>query len=116
MNILIAEDEKTNFLLLKRFLKGLTKEILHAMNGKEAVEFVASYSIDLILMDLRMPIMTGYEAAEEIRKFNQVVPIIAQTAYVDIADKQKAMESGCNEILEKPIEKQLLISTIKKYL
>ena len=71
--------------------------------------------IDLILMDIKMPEMSGYEATQEIRKFNKDVVIVAQTAFVMRGDKEKAIQSGCNAYLSKPIKEEELQSVMKKY-
>ena len=69
---------------------------------------------DLILMDIQLPVMDGYEATMQIRKFNKNVIIIAQTAYALTGDKERAIEAGCNDYISKPINKDLLLSLIKK--
>jgi CheY-like chemotaxis protein len=73
-------------------------------------------SIELILMDIKMPIMNGFEATKEIRKTNKSIPIIAQTAYAMEGDKQKALDIGCNDYIAKPIVETLLAEIMKKYL
>ena len=115
--ILIAEDEEINLFYLKAILKEFQFNILHAENGKEAVEIVQSRDdIELILMDLRMPIMDGMEAVAEIRKNFKQIPIVAQTAYAMAEDKEKALQIGCNDYLSKPISKQEVIEMVDKYL
>jgi CheY-like chemotaxis protein len=111
--ILIAEDEDTNFLLLKAVLSSLNIRIVRAVNGVEAVEACRSNRFDLILMDIKMPVMDGHEATRQIRKFRPNLPIIAQTAYSALSDKTKALESGCNDFISKPIQHDLLLSKIK---
>ena len=113
--ILVAEDIDSNFKLIEKYLLGTNTEVLRASNGKEAVDI--SYSIqnlDLILMDIKMPLMDGYEATKLIRESNKDIPIIAQTAYVE--DKIKVIECGCSGIITKPFNKGELISTIKKFI
>ncbi len=115
--ILIAEDEEVNLFYLKTILKDCQLKILHAENGKKAVEMVRDNdAIELILMDIRMPIMDGIEAVIEIRKTSKEIPIIAQTAHAMAEDKQKALDAGCNEYLSKPLSKEDIIDIIDKYL
>jgi PAS domain S-box-containing protein len=116
-SILVAEDEDSNFALVLAMLKNQSLNILRANNGKEAVEiFKNNMDLGLILMDIKMPVMDGLEATVEILKLNPDVPIIAQTAYVHPADRQKALESGCKAYLSKPFGKKELIETINQYL
>jgi CheY-like chemotaxis protein len=104
-------------MLIDNYIKIFGKEILKARTGIEAVEICrANQDIDLILMDIRMPDMGGYEATRQIRLFNQEVVIIAQTAYGLTGDREKSMEAGCNDYISKPINKDKLLSLIQKYL
>ncbi|NVO09163.1 MAG: response regulator [Bacteroidales bacterium] len=115
--ILIAEDEDSNFMLLEEMLSGLNINIIRAINGIEAVNTCKlNNRIDLILMDIKMPIMDGYEATKQIKKFKPNLPIIAQTAYSTEVDKNMALSNGCNDFVSKPIKKILLISKIKEHL
>jgi CheY-like chemotaxis protein len=92
------------------------KEILRARTGTEALESCRQNpDIDLVLMDIRMPEMGGYEATRLIREFNKDVVIIAQTAYGLSSDREKAIEAGCNNYISKPINKEELRVLIKKY-
>ena len=113
--ILVAEDIESNFKLIRYFLSGSNAEVLHAYNGKEAVEKCLSVdNIDLILMDIKMPLMDGYTAVKLIREKNDKVPIIAQTAYAD--DKDKAMECGCSGFISKPFDKKSLFKVLWKFI
>ena len=115
--ILIAEDERSNFILMELMLKKLDVKLMHAMNGKEAVDICQSgEKIDLILMDIKMPIMDGYKATTEIKKILPDLPVIAQTAYTDITDQKKALDSGYDDFLPKPITKARLLEVVEKYL
>ena len=101
---------------LTRTLQKISKEVLHAKTGVEAVEACRNNpDIDLVLMDIRMPDMDGYEATRQIRQFNKDVIIIAQTAYGFSGDREKAIEAGCNDYISKPINKTLLYELIKKH-
>ena len=117
VTILIAEDDLLNFTYLKLLLENYNYNILHAKNGKEAVEFVSTNnSIDLVLMDTRMPVMNGLEATEKIRETNKTIPIIAQTAYVMAEDRMKAKKAGYNDYISKPISVEMLSEIIKKHI
>ena len=103
-------------MLLDETVKIFAKEILKAETGVEAVEACHNNpDIDLILMDVRMPEMGGNEAAKQIREFNKEVIIIAQTAYGQTGDREKSIESGCNDYLAKPIKENELQAMILKY-
>ncbi len=115
--LLIAEDEDSNFMLLKVILSGLNFKIIRAINGLEAIEICkTNQGIDLVLMDMKMPVMNGYEATKQIKGFMPDVPIIAQTAYITDVDKNKVFACGCNDFIIKPFKKELLISKIKEQL
>lgn len=115
--VLIAEDEDTNFMLLGIFLSGMKINILRATNGLEAVSICDSNpNVDLVLMDIKMPEMDGYEATRRIKQFRPDLPIIAQTAFTADSDKEKAIACGCLDYISKPIDKKLLISKIEKIL
>lgn len=112
--ILVAEDITSNYLLISVMLRKQF-DILHAMNGYEAVEMTKNSHIDLILMDMKMPKMDGLTATAEIRKFNSNIPIIALTAHAFESDKTAAIDAGCNEYLIKPIDKTKLMTVLRKY-
>jgi PAS domain S-box-containing protein len=113
--ILVAEDVESNFKLIRYFLTGSNTEVLHAFNGKEAVEkCLSTEKIDLILMDIKMPVMDGYTAVKLIREKNTVVPIIAQTAYAD--DREKAIECGCSGFISKPFDRKSLFKVLNEFI
>lgn len=115
--ILVAEDEPSNFIYLKELLNRYNYNVLHAKNGQEAVEFVVKQiHIDLILMDIKMPVMNGLQATLEIRKINREIPVIAQTAYAMANDRKRALEVGCNDYLSKPITSKMFTKIIHKHL
>lgn len=115
--ILVVEDVESNFLYLNAVLSKIKANIFWAKNGKEAVEiFRNQKNIDLILMDLQMPEMNGYEATRIIKLENPLVPIIAQTAFAMSDDREKALEAGCDDYLAKPIKSKDLLNTVEKYL
>ena len=115
LRILIAEDTDSNYILLSSLLKK-SYEIIRALNGKEAVEKFETQSPDLILMDIKMPVMDGLQATRLIRKTDPHIPIIALTAFAFESDKQQSFRAGCNDYLTKPLSSQQLKDTLQKYL
>jgi PAS domain S-box-containing protein len=114
--ILIAEDEEMNYLYLQEVLRETKANVIWKANGAAALaEVENNRNIDMILMDIKMPQMDGYEATQKIRKFNTSVPVIIQTAYAMPAEKKKGFECGCDEYLEKPIKQKDLLEIIDKY-
>ncbi len=115
--ILIAEDEEYNYKLLDIILTNAGAKTLIALTGKEAIEITNTHKeIDLILMDIKMPVLSGLEATRQIRKSNNKVPIIAQTAYALVGDREKIIEAGCDDYISKPIQKSELAELINKYI
>jgi len=116
LKILIVEDDEASAQLLAVTIKSMSKEILVVKNGREAVETCRNNrDIDLILMDIQMPGIDGYEATRQIRKFNDTVIIIAQTAFALIGDHEKSTMAGCNDYIAKPIIKKELLELLRKY-
>jgi CheY-like chemotaxis protein len=114
--ILIAEDVENNYLLLAEALKPTKAEIFRVINGREAVEFCRNNEVDLVLMDIYMPVMDGLEATRQIRSFNQQLPIIAQTANAKSDDMPKIKDAGCNSYIAKPIKLAAFLEQIHKHL
>jgi PAS domain S-box-containing protein len=115
--ILVAEDDDKNHSLINMMLSRYELNILHAYDGSEAVEMARQHPvIDLVLMDIKMPVMDGYEATRQIKKLRPDLPIIAQTAYALEGDIEKTIAAGCNEYLSKPLNKALLINCLNKFL
>ena len=116
LKVLIAEDDETSSILISIYVKDYSKEILKTKNGTGAVEICRQNpDIDLILMDIMMPEMGGYEATRQIRQFNKDVVIIAQTAYGLPGDREKAIKAGFNDHISKPIKKNELKELFHKY-
>jgi len=116
-HILIVEDDDTSFKYFKEALYSIKALFLRAKNGKEAVDICReNKNIDLILMDIQMPIMNGNDAAKEIKKFRKKLPIIAQTAYIIDGEKEKSLKAGCCDYLTKPIKPNMLIETVNRYI
>lgn len=117
LKVLIAEDEEFSDTYLTIVLKDICSEILHAKTGRKSVELCKENTdLDLILMDIKMPDMDGYEATKEIRKFNKDIVIIAQTAYALEGDFEKALLVGCNDYISKPIDQNELLEKIRKHI
>jgi len=116
LKILIAEDDETSEMLISMTVKEFSKEVIKARTGNEAIEICRTNpDLDLILMDIQMPDLNGYEATRQIRQFNKDVVIIAQTAFGLSVDREKAIEAGCNDYMSKPINKDEILSLIQKY-
>jgi CheY-like chemotaxis protein len=115
--ILVVEDDETSSILLNAILENGQFNLLFAQNGKQAVILLKDNpGIDLILMDMKMPVMDGYEATRQIRKMNPAVPVIAQTAYALSGDTEKARIAGCSDYITKPIKKDKLLEKIAYHL
>jgi CheY-like chemotaxis protein len=115
MRVLVVDDDVVSRMLLSEILKECRMTIIIARNGQEAVDKVKEDgAFDFILMDLKMPIMNGYEATGVIRGLGYTNPIIAQTAYASIEDKARVSSSGFSAYLSKPITKVKLVEVINK--
>jgi PAS domain S-box-containing protein len=116
LNVLIAEDAEESATLLSIVVKPYSKKVLKVRTGAETVDACRNHpDIDLVLMDIKMPDMDGYEATMQIRKFNTHVIIIAQTAYALVGDRDKAIGAGCNDYISKPFNKYQFRELIQKY-
>ena len=113
--ILVAEDNDSNFILMTYILKKYY-QYERARNGQEAVEMVDKENFDIVLMDIKMPIMDGLEATRAIKEKHPDLPIIALTANAFDSDRQLAVEAGCNDFLSKPVSSDLCLKTIRKFL
>ncbi|NOR87535.1 MAG: PAS domain S-box protein, partial [Bacteroidales bacterium] len=117
LKILIADDDETSQVYLSTVVKSICKEVIFAKDGQEVIDICKNnQDLDLILMDIKMPIINGYDASREIRSFNKDIIMLAQTAYALTGDKEKALESGCNDYIPKPIMKKELFEMINKYI
>ncbi len=116
LNIVIAEDDTASVMLLEIMLQSIANNIRVTSTGIETVELCRNNpDIDLVLMDIQMPQMNGFEATRQIRQFNKKVVIIAQTAFALSGDFEKAKEAGCNDYISKPIKKDELLALLQKY-
>jgi CheY-like chemotaxis protein len=115
VTVLLAEDHKYNLLALKSMLEKLGIYVISAENGKEALDIcIAPNDIDLVLMDIKMPVMDGYEAMREIKKIRPGLKIIAETAYALAGDDRKILEAGFDDYLAKPITQERLVSILNR--
>ncbi len=118
--ILVAEDDEVNYLYVEALFEIETDQnynLIHAKNGHEAINFCKENDdIDLVLMDVKMPLVNGYEATDKIKRFRPNLPIIAQTAYSTEEDKERALKSGCEDYISKPLDREHLFMLINKYL
>ncbi len=113
IKILIAEDDDISYRFLQRAIKGKEFKLLRVINGEDAVRIIRDYTgIDIVLMDIKMPLMDGLEATRLIREFNSSIPIIAQTAHTLSGDREESLNAGCNDYISKPINRSELISKI----
>lgn len=114
--ILVAEDEEVNMIFFQEVLEETGIEILFAEDGAKAVELAQREPIDLILMDIKMPVLNGLDATRKIKTLKPNIPIIAQTAYAMDEEKQRCFEAGCDDYISKPIDTIRLFAIMKKYL
>lgn len=116
IRILIAEDEDSNYRYIEKLLSKVGFQLLRAKNGYEAVEFARAYNdIDLILMDIKMPVKNGVEATREIRLFKPNLPIIATTAFAIPGDREVFLKAGCDDYIPKPLKSDTLIDMVNKF-
>jgi CheY-like chemotaxis protein len=114
--VLVVEDDDMNYAFLHEVLSSTGMEIDRAINGAEAVEKAIKNKPGIIIMDIRLPIMSGLEATKKIREEKITVPIIAQTAYAMSEDKAKCLAAGCDDYVSKPIHKELLLKKMDYHL
>jgi CheY-like chemotaxis protein len=115
--ILIAEDIMQNFLLMEALLKRTEVTLLHAANGQIAIDLVKNEpEIDLVLMDIQLPIKTGYEALREILEFRPDLPVMSYTAFALPHEREKSLTAGFVDFIPKPIKAEIIIPMLNKYL
>ena len=119
--VLVAEDEEVDYLYIETLLKAkkVNNEmvLIHARNGQEAIDFcLKGQKIDLVLMDIKMPVMSGYEAAEKIKAAYPDLPIIAQTAYSTEKDREMALRHGCDDFISKPLNMEEFMGLVSKHI
>ena len=115
LKILIVDDDDFTITFLKEVLKEFAQELIIAKTGNEAVNLCReNKDMDVILMDIKIPGLNGYEATQKIREFNQAVFIVAQTAHAQTGDREKSIQAGCNDYISKPINKEKLLEIISR--
>lgn len=116
--ILLVEDNEMNREMLRRRLARRGHQVVTAADGREGLQMAHSEAPDLILMDLSLPVMDGWEATRKIRggKKTGAIPIVALTAHAMAGDRERALESGCNDYLTKPVDMDQLAETIQRIL
>ncbi len=114
--ILIVEDDSYNALYIQTALSGKGFNVMLAENGRQAIDFSVSHPVDLVLMDIRLPDINGYEATQQIRRHKPQLKIIAQTAYASLDEKQRALEAGCIDYISKPTKQAALLKMLNKHL
>ncbi len=115
-NVLIAEDLEVNYIYLREVLSELPVKVFHAWNGKEVVEYACKEDIQLVLMDIRMPLQDGIEALKQIKKHKPDLPIIAQTAYAHEGEHDRYISGGFDGFLAKPVRRKELLEKIGEYM
>jgi CheY-like chemotaxis protein len=115
--ILITEDDISNFLMIEVMIhQYVSASVLWAKDGHEAIEFCSKHpEIELVLMDIKLPLMSGLDATIAIKRMRPNLPIVAVTAYALLGDERKIREAGCNDYIAKPIRLPLFLETIGKY-
>ncbi len=116
IRILVVEDNEPNQLLIKKILERAGIKVDVSFNGKEAVQMILENVYDLVIMDMQMPVVDGYEATRQIRKMGNNIPIIALTAHTMQGDEQKSLEAGCNAYLGKPIKQKELLDIVRSFI
>lgn len=114
--ILIVEDEYSNYYLLKKIVESEGASTMWVNNGQDAVNYCSkNEDIDLVLMDLKLPLMNGLDATRRIKELHPSKPVIAVTAYAMKSDRNKALEAGCDEYISKPLKKAQLLRLISRF-
>jgi two-component system cell cycle response regulator DivK len=116
--VMIIEDNEKNLYLLRFLIEKLGHQIIEARDGKSGVNIAIIEKPDIILMDIQLPVMDGYEATRQIRSTDgfKDVPIIAITSYAMVGDREKSLAAGCTDYIEKPIQPESFMEKIRKYL
>lgn len=115
--VLVVEDDFSSFLFLEALLKKTGASMLHVKDGEKAVALCKEdQNIDVVLMDIQLPRMDGYEATRQIKKVRKNLPVIAQTAHAMEEDRKMCLEAGCDDYISKPIKKEMLFIIMEKHL
>jgi CheY-like chemotaxis protein len=114
--ILVAEDDEFSFELINIILSEAGATVLHAQDGKKAIDIFNSTHLDLLLLDIRLPELSGYEIVKTVREKNKNIPVIAQTAYSRKEDRKTCIDAGFNDQLTKPVSAETLLNIVSSYL
>jgi len=114
--VLIVEDDPVSMVFIKELLTPSGALVYEAYNAEDAIEILQSEKIDLVLMDIQLPGIDGYEATRKMKKIKSGIPVIAQTAYAMQEDQNKSMEAGCDDYISKPIEINELMGKLGRFL
>ena len=116
--VLVIEDDEQNHILMDSVLTSMGHEALHARNGQEGIELADTHRPDLILLDMRLPLMNGWEVATALKSNEELqhIPVIAVSVLINTADKMRALEAGCDGFISKPYSLNGIRSCIKQYL
>lgn len=114
--ILVAEDEDLNYKVLDTCLSRTNAQVIRAVDGAAAIEICKRQKVDIVLMDIQMPGMDGYEATQEIKKMNNRTPVIVQTSFAMAGEKEKCLQAGCDDFVSKPLNIDLLLEKIEHYI
>ena len=116
LKVLIVEDDYVNFLYLEEVFKNLDAIVLHAKSASESFKLIKQNpDVNIVLMDIKLPDMSGYEATKHLKQINPRLPVIAQTAYGMYGDREKALSCGCDEYIAKPIKQEALVKLVLKH-
>lgn len=116
LTILIAEDEDLNYKVLDTCLSQTKANIIRAIDGKSAVEICHNQKVDIVLMDIQLPGMDGYEATQHIKSLNNRIPVIAQTSFAMKGEKERCLQAGCDDFITKPLSIELLLQKIQNHM
>jgi two-component system, cell cycle response regulator DivK len=116
--ILVVEDQEDNRIILRRLLSNAGYDLIEAANGEDGVALALSARPDLILMDIQLPVMDGYEATRRIKSNAELksIPVIAVTSYALSGDEAKSRAAGCDAYIAKPFSPRQLLATVREYL
>lgn len=116
VNLLIVEDDEPSLIFLRTIMELENITIYEANNGIDGIQMVKNHpEIELVLMDMKLPVMDGFETTRRIKEIRPELPVIAQTAYAFLEDQQKAVDAGCVDFISKPVKRKILVEKIMKY-
>jgi len=114
--ILVVEDEDFNFSYIHELLRRTEAKILRAETGEKALEIAGASEISLVLMDIKLPDKNGYEVTKKLKALYPSIPVVAQTAFAMVNERERCLSAGCDDYISKPFEPRKLISVLVKFL